>query len=971
MAYEFALKFSGMRQEVFIMNRLLMIVFWMVMTLTSLPSVLAQQNDWPRTLTLEQGMVTIYSLQVDEVSKNTIHFRAALAYRATADSEPVFGAGWFESPVEIDSSNRIVHPTDLVITETRFPAGTADVQSELAAALAQQSAAWNLDFSLDELETALMTAEAESRTGENLNTAPPRIIYRDHPALLISMDGEPVLREIENSPLEAVINTPYPLIFDRKHYYLNAARDVWYRADRATGPYRFDSNPPADIVAMVKANDADETNKQLTESVTAANAPEIIVTTEPAELIVTEGPAAFVPLVDDLLVLQNSDDDVFMHVSSQNYYIVLAGRWYRASSLGGPWAYQLADKLPTAFTNIPRDSNQADSRVYVAGTEEARDAVLDAQVPQTAAVTRGEVDIEVIYDGEPIYAPVDGTGLVYIENTGSTVIQSDGLYYLVEDGVWYVSATPDGPWQVSDHRPQQVDTILPTSPLYNVKYVRVYDSTPSVVYVGYTPGYTGSYVYRNTIFYGTGWHYRPWVSPYYYYPRHSTWGYHAGYNPWSGWNYGLSWGWGPFSVSYYPGGYWHHNHYWHNRHQGHWGPRGYRHRSVHNNYGQKRYSQNRFRRSNYGRNDHRRNDYRRNDHDGNAYDGRRSNSYDRHDNLYRDRSQRARIVNTRDNRPRTPGNRKSDTRQANYTGASNTRQKNYTGLKKGERNRIGPVNSSDLRSKADVRDANFRADRSRLLADNNGNVYRKTSRNSDMYAPVSRSGPSAKSTKKRIVQSPSRNGRNVKSAKQNGTQTPDWLSNKRGEKRIAKSVDIASSQTSRSRTAENRTRQRSSTAVNTPTRQSQTKKRDSTRQRISPAINAPVQQSQARTSKNTGRQSSPAVNARPRQSQARTRDNTRQRSSPVVNAPVRQSQQKTRSNTRQQAPRVVSAPMQKQSRSRSNAPPRGSSSGARKNSAPAKSSTQKSARNNSKQRKGSKSNSADSKRTGGSRSRDR
>ncbi len=433
-----------MCEVVQIMNRSLLSILSVLLMLVSLPASLAQDSDWPRTLPLEQGMVTIYQLQVDEMNDDIIRFRAALAYRATADAEPVFGAGWFESRVEIDRASRIVHPTDLKVTETRFPAGTDDVQSELSAALAQESPAWNLDFSLDELEASLKTAQAESRAAENLNTAPPRIVYRDHPALLISMDGEPVLREIENSSLKAVINTPYPLISNGRHYYLNVAKGVWYRADQATGPYRFEANPPAEISAMVDAQEATAAVDPPLEPITAANAPEIVVSTEPAELIVTEGPAAFVPLVDDLLVLQNSDDDVFMHVSSQKFYIVLAGRWYQASSLNGPWAYQPADDLPPAFANIPLDSDQADSRVYVAGTQEARDAVLDAQVPETAAVERGEVDIEVEYDGEPVLKPVDGADLVYIENTGSTVLQSDGLYYLVEDGVWYVSTTPNG-----------------------------------------------------------------------------------------------------------------------------------------------------------------------------------------------------------------------------------------------------------------------------------------------------------------------------------------------------------------------------------------------------------------------------------------------------------------------------------------------------------------------------------------------
>ena len=353
--------------------------------------------------------------------------------------------------------------------------------------------------------------------------------------MLVSLDGEPVTREIENSPYSAVINTPYPLITDGHYYYLNAARDVWYRAREATGPYRFDENPPADIAALVK-DDENSPERPETEII-AANAPEIVVSTEPAELLVTEGPAAFVPLVEDLLVLQNSDDDVFMHVSEQKFYIVLAGRWYESERLDGPWAYRPSDDLPPAFANIPQTSGQADSRVYVAGTQEASEAVLDAQVPQTAAVARGEVDIDVQYDGDPAFEDVDGADLTYASNTGSTVILANGMYYLVEDGVWYVSSTPDGPWLVSDHRPPQVVSIQPTSPVYNVRYVYVYDSTPDVVYVGYTPGYLGSYVYHNTLFYGSGWYYDPWVSPYYYYPRHGTWGFNVSYNSWSGWNF--------------------------------------------------------------------------------------------------------------------------------------------------------------------------------------------------------------------------------------------------------------------------------------------------------------------------------------------------------------------------------------------------------------------------------------------------
>ncbi len=794
------------------MNRPVLTLICLFVLAAGLPNLMAQEDDWPRTLPLEQGTVTIYEPQVDELKDDVLRYRAALAYRATRKSEPVFGAGWFESTVVIDKASGVVRPTNLRVTQTRFPAGTDDVEAQLAAALSQESPDWNLDFSIAELEAALKQSDEETLAAQNLNTAPPLVIYRDNPALLVSLDGDPVLREIENSELEAVINTPYPLIYDGKRYHLNVAKGVWYRADKATGPYQYDNRPPSDIVKMVDDGDAGAAEDAPTEPVSAANAPEIVVTTEPAELVVTEGPAAFVPLVDDLLVLQNSDDDVFMHLGSQKYYIVLAGRWYESSSLNGPWDYRAADQLPPAFAKIPEDSAQADSRVYVAGTEEAEEAVLDAYVPQTAAVARGEADIDVQYDGNPVYQSVDGTDLTYIANTGSSVLVADGLYYLVQDGVWYVSDSPNGPWQVAIERPAQVDSIMPTSPVHNVKYVQVYDVTPSVVYVGYTPGYVGSYVYGPTLVYGSGYYYQPWVSPYYYYPRFSTWGFNVNYNPWSGWNFGLSWGWGPFSVGYYSGGYWHNSHRWHHRHYGRHGPRGYRPRPGH-----------------HGRHGNGRNRYADNDY------GRRGNrgrtNPERHDNLYRDSGQRARIADSRDVQ-RGPARNGVDTRQ-----------------KRGERSRIGPVSPTELRTKADIRNANYAAKQNRLVADNSGNVYRKGSRapvgnqkNPARRAPV-RKDPVSRSPARQA--SPDRSIRAPKVAKSR-TKPVQPVSKVDGI-RINDRTRVAKKDTSRSRQGDtySRSGQRQPQVVKAPARQS--------KQQV---VKAPSRQSQPKAANNQAPQRS-------------------------------------------------------------------------------------------------------------------
>ncbi len=85
------------------------------------------------------------------------------------------------------------------------------------------------------------------------------------------------------------------------------------------------------------------------------------------------------------------------------------------------------------------------------------------------------------------------------------------------------------------------------------------------MYVGYTPGYMGCYVYGPTVIYGTGFYYNPWYGPYYY-PRPVTYGYSMHYNPYYGWSVGFHYSAGWFNYSVYRGGY----------HGGYWGPPMYR-----------------------------------------------------------------------------------------------------------------------------------------------------------------------------------------------------------------------------------------------------------------------------------------------------------------------------------------------------------------------------------------------------------
>ena len=135
-------------------------------------------------------------------------------------------------------------------------------------------------------------------------------------------------------------------------------------------------------------------------------------------------------------------------------------------------------------------------------------------IPQTATIPlENGPKFTPNFDGVPQFAPVPGTSLTYVTNSSVPIIQATPTsLYAVEAGSWFTAAQMTGPWSVATSVPTEIYTIPPSSPIYYVTYVRIYEAAPKYVYVGYTPGYLGTVVSPyGTVVYGTGYVYSPWI----------------------------------------------------------------------------------------------------------------------------------------------------------------------------------------------------------------------------------------------------------------------------------------------------------------------------------------------------------------------------------------------------------------------------------------------------------------------------
>ena len=456
--------------------------------------------------------------------------------------------------VETDRDNRRVIIQSVKVPNVKFPGHpdenfNSSLKTTLEAQLPQAAG----DLSLDELLSSLDENTEQKKLSKDLNTVAPRIIYTQKPSLLVLIDGQPKFQTNKDWNLDVVVNTPFTIVKNNDGLFYLYGGKHWYSAQAATGPYAPAGNIPSNLEQVQHSVDAaNSSNAGYVDSSAAAQdntVSDIVVSTSPAELIQTDGAPNFTPIDGTTLsYASNSSNDVFQDQSG-HYYVLISGRWYSSSSLTGGWHYIAANALPADFAKIPEGSPKDNVLASVAGTQAAREAVMDAQIPQTAKVDRNTATTTVTYNGDPKFAPLEGTDMEYATNTSSSVLLDNGVYYSVDNGVWFQSPNPTGPWTVCTQRPDEVDRIPPSSPLYNVKYVNVYDVTPDYVYEGYTPGYLNTYIYGPTVVYGTGFYYNPWYGGYYY-PRPWTWGFSMCYNPWAGWSMGFGYGFGWFNYGY-------------------------------------------------------------------------------------------------------------------------------------------------------------------------------------------------------------------------------------------------------------------------------------------------------------------------------------------------------------------------------------------------------------------------------------
>lgn len=435
-----------------------------------------QDRGWPRGYSLpSEAQIVIFEPQFASWEKQThaVAF-AAVSYVAKGEKKPALGTIKIETDTQVALEQRLVKFSTLKITETNFPTLAREQVREIVTEIEKNIPDEDRIVALDRVLIQIDKSLISPKNVEGLKSDPPKIFFSDAPAILVACDGFPIWSPIKDNELKFAVNTNWDLFLHGPTgvYYLRNGKS-WLRATDWNGAWSYASKLPDSFNKLPDDENWKEVKASLPgEPITKP--PMVFVTAEPAELILLEGAPKFVPVPGTrLLWVSNTDSDLFSMGPDGPFYYLVAGRWFMATKLNGPWTFATPN-LPEDFKLISLEHPRSRVLASVPGTQQAAEAVVLASAPQVARVNKKALQApDVTYQGDPQYMSITGTRLQRAVNTDKEIIKVGDAYYMCYQGVWFMASTPKGPWTIATSVPEEIYQIPANSPAHSVTYVTV------------------------------------------------------------------------------------------------------------------------------------------------------------------------------------------------------------------------------------------------------------------------------------------------------------------------------------------------------------------------------------------------------------------------------------------------------------------------------------------------------------------
>jgi hypothetical protein len=167
----------------------------------------SQSQLWPSRFYAGDDAFTVYPLQLERWESDRLEARAAVAVQPADADRPLFGVVSVSARTDVDQASGMVTVHDIEAGSGSFPTAPERATGYIDA-VRRHLASLTWRVSRDRLhEDLAIDQAAEGSRSQPLRNDPPRIVYVASPAILVPIDGEPVLRDMDALGLRRVLNT--------------------------------------------------------------------------------------------------------------------------------------------------------------------------------------------------------------------------------------------------------------------------------------------------------------------------------------------------------------------------------------------------------------------------------------------------------------------------------------------------------------------------------------------------------------------------------------------------------------------------------------------------------------------------------------------------------------------------------------------------------------------------------------------
>ena len=208
-------------------------------------------DPWPRVIDLANGQVLVYQPQINSWIGNQLDFRAALALKPEGAKEETFGVIFASARTQVDKIARTVLYENMKILKLDFPtlpdhgaAYSTELQADFVKTIGS--------ISLDRMEAALAAAGIKA-TSVEVNNTPPQVIVSYTPAILVPVDGAPVLKPTSDTRFQRVVNTRALILQGglEQNFFIHVY-DGWLSSSSVSGPWALSSFQPLGMDSLAQ-----------------------------------------------------------------------------------------------------------------------------------------------------------------------------------------------------------------------------------------------------------------------------------------------------------------------------------------------------------------------------------------------------------------------------------------------------------------------------------------------------------------------------------------------------------------------------------------------------------------------------------------------------------------------------------------------------------------------------------------------